>query len=174
LLVGREVVIERPKHFFRGKDRGGTLPDTVTLRCHIPAELGVNVEEFLAELRTSVEAAERKHALERQAKGMRVLGARTILAQLWWRSPASEDEDMQHRSESRQSRRLVTSFKIKPTLAAKSAWARVEALARNQEFVQHYRRARLAWLDKRPIAFPQGTYWLRRFAGVPIDPIDHA
>ena len=44
----------------------------------------------------------------------------------------------------------------------------VEALQRNRAFVEEYRLARAAWLAGTRVAFPPGTYWLRRFANVPI------
>lgn len=39
---------------------------------------------------------------------------------------------------------------------------------RNKCFVAAYRAARIAWLAGIPTVFPPGTYWLHRFAGVPI------
>jgi hypothetical protein len=47
-------------------------------------------------------------------------------------------------------------------------WARVEALQRDRAFLAAYREARLAWREGATRTFPPGTYWLRRFASVPI------
>ncbi|MBL8621321.1 MAG: hypothetical protein JNK64_08460 [Myxococcales bacterium] len=41
-------------------------------------------------------------------------------------------------------------------------------LQRNRAFEAAYHVARRAWLAKVPVEFPPGTYWLRRFANVPI------
>jgi hypothetical protein len=44
-------------------------------------------------------------------------------------------------------------------------WARVEALQRNQAFIDQYHEARADHLAGREAIFPAGTWWLRRFAG---------
>jgi hypothetical protein len=53
-------------------------------------------------------------------------------------------------------------------VAARSKWARIEALLRNRAFVEAYTSARDAWRDGVPATFPPGTYWLRRFANVAV------
>jgi hypothetical protein len=75
-----------------------------------------------------------------------------ILRQSWRASP-----------ESHEPRR-----NLRPRLAARNQWARIEAIHRNREFLAAYRAARLCWLAGDPIPFPVGTYWLRRFAHVPL------
>jgi len=57
---------------------------------------------------------------------------------------------------------------LRPQIAARSPWSRVEALLRNRQFVAAYREARDRWLGGALTAFPIGTYWLRRFAHVPL------
>jgi hypothetical protein len=61
---------------------------------------------------------------------------------------------------------------LRPTIAAKNLWARLEAIQRKREFVTAYRGARRAWLAGTPIPFPAGTYWLRRFMGVEVAPLE--
>jgi hypothetical protein len=51
-------------------------------------------------------------------------------------------------------------------VACKNTWARVEALQRNQAFIDRYREARANHLAGREAIFPAGTWWLPRFAGV--------
>jgi ABC-type Fe3+-hydroxamate transport system substrate-binding protein len=53
-------------------------------------------------------------------------------------------------------------------MAARSKWARIEALRRNRVFLVDYAVARAGWQDGEAVTFPIGTYWLRRFANVPI------
>jgi len=55
---------------------------------------------------------------------------------------------------------------LRPRVATRSKWARIEALLRNRTFVVEYSDAR--WLDGVPTVFPPGTYWLQRFASVPV------
>ncbi|HWU89827.1 MAG TPA: hypothetical protein VN253_21345 [Kofleriaceae bacterium] len=57
---------------------------------------------------------------------------------------------------------------MRPQVAARSPWSRVEALLRNRQFVAAYREARERWIAGALTAFPIGTYWLRRFAHVPL------
>ncbi len=60
---------------------------------------------------------------------------------------------------------------MRPKIAAKNTWARIEALQRDRQFVADYRVARTAWLAGLPAVFPAGTYWLQRFAGVTVAPL---
>jgi hypothetical protein len=46
--------------------------------------------------------------------------------------------------------------------------ARIEALLRNRAFLVDYAAARAGWHEGATVMFPVGTYWLRRFANVPI------
>jgi putative transposase len=148
LLARRALRAERPNHFFR---REGTMPGVVEMRLAIPPELGPEAD-VLAELRRRVEEAEATLALERQRSGRRVCGRRAVLQQSWRGQPTG--------SEPRRG--------LRPRVAARNKWARIEALMRNRAFVAAYAKARAAWRDGLPATFPVGTYWLRRFANVPI------
>ena len=53
-------------------------------------------------------------------------------------------------------------------VASRSKWARIEALLRNRAFAVEYASARERWRDGVPAVFPPGTYWLQRFASVPV------
>jgi len=161
LIAGRELTIERPKHFFRD---AGPTPPRVTLRCEIPAALGVNSEAFLRELSGAVSAEEQRLLRQRQREGKRVLGARAICSQSWSSSP-----DKLAWERGRRPKRLVSTFRISPRVAARDPWSRLEALVRNQEFVDRYRKARSAWLDDKAVTFPPGTYWLKRFMRVAVE-----
>ena len=57
---------------------------------------------------------------------------------------------------------------LRPTIAARNLWARLEAIQRKREFVAAYRAARAALLVGTPIPFPFGTYWMRRFVNVEV------
>jgi len=146
LLTQRPLNATRPRHFFR---RDGAMPEVVTLQLVLPSELG-DPEQLRAELRQQVTAAEAAAAAERRRTGAGVLGRRAILRQSWRDAPAS-----------REPRRT-----LRPTVAARSRWARIETLLRNREFVLAYREARDRWIAGEVSAFPIGTYYLRRFAHV--------
>jgi putative transposase len=148
LLGGRALHASRPRHFFRSV---GPMPASVTLNLAFPPELG-DSQQLLAELREQVTAVEKATAAERMRTGADVVGRRMILRQSWRDSPTS-----------REVRR-----NLRPTIAARSQWSRVEALQRNREFLAAYRDARVRWIAGDAIPFPIGTYWLRRFAHVPL------
>ena len=127
------------------------MPATVTLHLELPRELG-EPQQLLAELRERVAAAEAAAAAARMRTGARVLGRRAILRQSWRDGPAG-----------REPRR-----NLRPRFAARDLWARLEALQRYREFLAAYREARACWIDGAAIPFPVGTYWLRRFAAIPL------
>jgi putative transposase len=148
LLSGRRVRATRPLHFFRVD---GPMPDTAELVLTLPAELGP-ADAVLAELRDRVRAVELECAAERQRTGGRVQGRRAVLAQSWRDRPAS----------------LEPRRNLRPWVASRSKWARIEALVRNRAFAVEYASARERWRDGAAAVFPLGTYWLQRFAAVPV------
>ena len=150
LLSGEPLHATRPKHFFA---EDGTMPSEVTLHLTIPPELG-DRDELLAEVRARVAAVEQEEARKRAATGRKVLGRYAVLRQSWRESPTS-----------REPRRG-----LRPTIAARNLWARLEALQRRGDFLDAYREARALFLEGKPVMFPYGTYWLRRFAGVAVAP----
>jgi hypothetical protein len=75
-----------------------------------------------------------------------------VLAQSWHDSPASVEPRRN----------------LRPRVATRSKWARIEALLRNRAFATEYARARDRWRNGIPVVFPAGTYWLQRFASVPV------
>jgi putative transposase len=152
LLSGEPLRAIRPERFFA---EDGTMPAEVTLHLTIPPELG-DRDQILAELQARVAAVEEEQARNRARTGKRVLGRYAVLRQSWRDSPTS-----------REPRRG-----LRPTIAARSLWARLEAIQRKREFTAAYRKARLALLSGVPIPFPSGTYWLRRFAGVAVAPFE--
>jgi REP element-mobilizing transposase RayT len=148
LLGGRTLNASRPRHFFRA---GGSMPAAVTLNLALPSELGDSTQ-LLAELRERVEAAEAEVAAERMRTGARVVGRRRVLRQSWRDCPTSQEPRRN----------------LRPRTAARNVWARFEAHHRNRDFLAAYREARERWVKGDVIPFPVGTYWLRRFACVPL------
>jgi hypothetical protein len=106
----------------------------------------------VAELRDQVRAVELERAAERPRTGRRVLGRRAVLAQSWRESPASVEPRRN----------------LRPRVASRQQVGADEALLRNRAFVLEYAIARGRWRNGIPAVFPPGTYWLQRFASVPI------
>lgn len=149
LVDGTPLVATRPTHFF---SEHGSMPAQVSLTLRLPPELGDH-DAFVARLKARVEAVEAEYARRFAAAGRTPLGRYAVLRQSWRESPTS-----------REPRRG-----LRPTVAARNLWARIEALQRKREFVHDYRRARAAFLAGAPVPFPYGTYWLRRFMNVEVD-----
>ena len=148
LLAERPLRAHRPRHFFRNN---GPMPKVVTLTLSIPPELG-DRNQVVAQLRAGITKVEVAHAQRRLETGGRVLGRRGIVRQSWRECPTT----------------YVPRRDLRPRVAARCRWARMEALYRNREFLIAYRTARAAWIAGTPTIFPVGTYWLHRFAGVPV------
>jgi hypothetical protein len=148
LLRGQVLRVKRPRHFFSAN---GSMPDEVELRMRIPSELG-DENDILREVERRVRQVETDMAVERMRTGRRVLGRRRVLAQSWRSCPATWEPRRE----------------LQPRLAAVHTWSRVEALLRDREWQRAYRAAREAWSAGLPAVFPPGTYWLRRFAQVPL------
>lgn len=148
LLDGEARRVARPRHYFAAS---GTMPEHAMLKMTVPAPLG-DAEVFRREVRERVAEVERQYATERARHGRRVVGAAAVRRQRWSDCPKSEPER----------------GGLRPTIAARSLWSRLEALARNREFIHAYRVARKAWREGRAALFPPGTYWLHRFAGVAV------
>ncbi len=148
MLLQEPLEAYRPAHFFRSN---GRMPEKVSLQFTIPAELG-ETADVIAHLRTRIAEVEAEEARKRLQKGTRVLGRSRVLKQRWSDSPNT----------------LEPRRNLRPRIAARSQWARIEAINRNSEFLSAYREARAAWLKGTPIPFPPGTYWLARYSDVPV------
>lgn len=146
LLEKTPLVVQRPWCFF-----SEDMPEEVTLTFAIPPELG-DADAILARIRTRVAEVEAAEAARRAETGARVLGRRAVRQQSW-----------RDRPETREPR-----FGLRPQVACRNKWARIEALQRNRHFLDAYLAARARWRAGLPTLFPAGTYWLRHFAFVPI------
>ncbi|HEX7840064.1 MAG TPA: hypothetical protein VF469_21455 [Kofleriaceae bacterium] len=125
LLAGRPLRTTRPLHFFR---LDGPMPDALELPLVVPAELGP-AAAVVSELRDRIRAVELERAAERARTGRRVLGRRAVLAQSWRDSPASVEPRRN----------------LRPRVASRTTWARIEALLRNRAFAMQYASARARW-----------------------------
>jgi hypothetical protein len=151
LLEGRILKAYRPWFLFR---EDGPMPAEVQATFIIPPEVGDH-DEVVERVRSGITLVEETCAQERARTNRRVVGRRRVLRQSWRSSPTSHEP-----------RRG-----LRPRVAARSKWARIEGLQRNKEFETHYRIARRHWLAGEPAVFPAGTYWLRKFANVVVAPV---
>lgn len=148
------LTAHRPKAFFRPD---GDMPATVSVPLLLPSELTSDSRAaFVKRLQERISQAEHRATAERHETGGHIVGRAAIRAQHWNDSPVSKEP-----------RRGLD-----PRLACRNTWRRIEALARNRVWLEAYRRAREAFLTGVSLAFPQGTFWLRRYAGVACEPLE--
>jgi REP element-mobilizing transposase RayT len=149
-LGGRTVRASRPPRFFR---KDGTLPESATLKCVRPPGFEhLGREAWRTLLAARIRDVEKAAAAARGGRGLRILGRAVVLRQRPTDRPASHEPRRQ----------------LSPRVASINRWARIEALRRSKAFIVAYQHARTLWQAGLDAIFPVGTYWLRRFAGVPI------
>jgi putative transposase len=142
-----KLLARRPKVFF---DPKSYLPETVELELTAPPAFA-SAEEFRSALALELRHLEEKHHQEFASQGRRFLGVARVLAQNpFARPPAGEPR-----------------FELKPRIAARDKWKRIEGIFSLKSFLLDYRHA---WNARRSGAadqvFPAGTYLLRILHGV--------
>ena len=107
---------------------------------------------ILARIAAGIAEVEAAEDARRAPTGARVLGRRGVRHQSWRACPTTREPR----------------FGMRPQVAARNQWARIEALQRNQHFLDAHLDARARWRAGLPVLFPAGTYWLRHFAFVAV------
>jgi REP element-mobilizing transposase RayT len=145
--AGQGICVKRPGVFFRAK---GPLPDEARLELAVPEgfasaeEFGERVAAALADREERARAALREQRRE-------PLGAAAVVEE----EPSSQPKPNEPRRQ------------LRPRVAARDKWKRIEALGRLVEFLRTYREAwRALRSGLRDVVFPAGTYSLRVFHGV--------
>jgi len=150
-LHERPISARRPSRFFR---TDGDLPEFLTLELDRPPGFEhLSPQQWRGMLADQLRLIETAARNRRRDEGRPLLGRAEVLRQ----RPTD-------RPQSREVRRQVS-----PRLASINKWARIEAIQRNKTFLAAYRAARQLWKAGTAALFPTGTYWLRRFAGVPVE-----
>ncbi len=149
IVKGRSLSAFRPTHFFRAD---GPMPKFVSLTFARPKGFeDLTHEAFATRVKSTCAFKERVAADSRQIAHKRVMGVKAILAQRWQDSPSTKEP-----------RR-----KMSPTIAARSKWARIEALQRKRDFLREYAAALAEFLARVVgVLFPPGTWAMRRFVNI--------
>lgn len=143
LEYGRSLEFPKPEGFFSPEMSARAF---VTLSR--PRELWPDADDRTVrdEIRRAVRNREGDNTRRVRAQGGSFLGMKRVLRQRITDTPSS-----------RAPRRG-----IRPRVAGRSRWARIEALERNQQFQSQYRAARVRFdAGERDVLFPVGTYKLR-------------
>ena len=147
-IAGAKLTAQRPKVFFDAK---GLLPEEIELQLTVPPGFD-SADHFRALVSDQLRRLEEKHQRETAAQGRRFLGVARILAQ----SPFARPPPGEPR------------FELKPRIAARDKWRRVQGISQLKSFLRAYRQA---WIARRSglldVQFPAGTYLLRIMHGVP-------
>jgi hypothetical protein len=143
------LVASKPTRFFDHDN--DDLPDVVHLHLRrAPGFEHLSRHDYAKLVREKVDLAVAKAAAERREKGINLVGRKDVLKQPWRHSPST-----------REPRRSLS-----PRVACRNKWARIEAIQRNQTFLDQYRGARDDQLAGKQAIFPAGTWWLCRYAGL--------
>jgi REP element-mobilizing transposase RayT len=146
------ITARRPATFFR---RNGHMPETAELALTVPPGFA-SPEEFRARVELAVAELEAIARREMAEGGRGFVGAAKVLAQRPWSHPAPGEPRRQ----------------LRPRVAARDKWKRIEALSRLVEFLRAYRQAWAALrAGVRDALFPAGTYLLRLTYGVRCAPV---
>ena len=149
MIDGPPLVVSRPQHFFRAT--GTLMPVSAKLRVVAPPG-AMPVEEFRAKLLEQVQSLEAHAAGELDRNGGVFQGVDRVLAQSPFARPPGQEP-----------RRG-----LRPRVACRDRWKRVEALRRLKDFLRSYREAWSKFASGvREVVFPHGTYWMRVAYGVP-------
>jgi REP element-mobilizing transposase RayT len=142
-IGGAERQVPRPARFF---SPDGNMPKSVAFRLTVPPGFA-SAEAFREQLNS--ELATRETAAAKQVGHF--LGAKRVLAQKVTASP----------------RTFEPRGKLKPRVAARNAWKRIEALLQLKTFLTDHQAALEAWrAGDRSVLFPAGTYRMRVFCDV--------
>jgi len=142
-LAGKPVVLHRPRWFF---DEGGDMPEVVELEFVRPPEFkDLSQQQWADKIRSAVAEQEQQAANERAATGTRVLGRKAILRQSPFSCPKT----------------CVDRRGLRPRVASRDKWRRIERLRANKAFQRSYREAyNRRRAGETDVVFPYGTYKL--------------
>jgi REP element-mobilizing transposase RayT len=142
----RLLEFSRPRHFFRDR---GNLPERVDLELVPPPRF--SAAEFWEQLELRLAETEAAARATAAATGRGFVGEARVLKV---RPSAGPDTRERRRG-------------LKPRVACRDKWKRIEALERLAAFVVAYRSALRAWRSGRAgVIFPAGTYLVRVTHGV--------
>jgi REP element-mobilizing transposase RayT len=150
-IGGDAVLAPRPTTFFRAT---GYMPEVERLELVPPP--GFTADAFRQRVGEALAVLEGRARETLVSERRKPLGARKVLAQKPTARPAG----------------IAPRRGLRPRVAGRDRWKRIEALLRLVDFLKAYR---VAWRTRRagepPLLFPAGTYLLRVAHGVPCEAV---
>jgi REP element-mobilizing transposase RayT len=145
-IGGKRLTIHKPRKFF---DPKGPLPETAELGLSAPSGFA-SAEEFRGQLVVELARLEEEAARELASQGRRFLGAARVMIQNPFSRPAPGEPR----------------FGLKPRLASRDKWKRIEGLQRLRDWEARYAAALEGWrAGIRDVVFPPGTWLMRVLHG---------
>jgi REP element-mobilizing transposase RayT len=136
--VGDSMQVKRPEHFF---DEDGLLPEFIDLELKVPRGF-LSTADFQAQLQSELSRQEQEARREHSA----FLGVRRVLAQSPFDRPGTDEPR----------------GRLRPRVAARDKWKRIELLQRLKAFLDDHQEALGSWREgQRTHLFPAGTYLMR-------------
>jgi putative transposase len=146
-IASEPLRFKRPLHFFRKK---GSMPEQAELELVAPPVFS-GPTAYVDQVRQALEVAEARARARAAASGKGFVGETRVLKVQTSARPTSHEE-----------RRG-----LRPRVACRDKWKRIEVLKRLAAFVADYRLALRAWrAGQVGVMFPAGTYMVRVTHGV--------
>ena len=144
-------VTRRPPGFFRDQESGGQWPEEAVLEFHPPPCGAASSEADLADLvRCAIDERESLARSAARTAGRTFLGRAGVLRQSRYAYPATGEKR----------------FTLRPTVACRSKWARIERLRRDRAWLELYDAAMGCVLaGENNVVFPLGTWKMRVYYG---------
>jgi hypothetical protein len=146
---GESRAFQRPSFLF---DEGGNMPEEVHLTLQRPPLYqDLDDEAFFDLLMAQTRRREQMHQEELRCRGGRAFAGVEKLRRRGWNAVPSSFEER---------------FSQTPGVAGSSIWLVLAELQRDRAWERAYAAARDKLRAGLQAIFPEGTYWLRRYAGV--------
>jgi hypothetical protein len=146
---GESRRFKRPDFLFDAEN----MPEEVQLTLHRPPiHPHLNDDELFDLLMDMTRSREQRYHEDHRGSNRRFMGTHKVQRQRWDAAPKSFEQR----------------FTQAPGVAASSRWLLVAELKRDRAWERVYASARSALLAGEEALFPNGTYWLRHFAGVAV------
>ena len=135
--------VKRPSKFFRVN---GPMPETATLTLVPPQQLSEAPDKGVLLVTEYLADSEERLLASAKAGGKKFVGLKNLRNQKWSEAPTT----------------FAKRRGLNPRHATRNKWRRLEAIARDRQFVRDYALARKEWLEgNREVVWPAGTYLMR-------------
>lgn len=153
--IARGRIRTRRPHRYFSRTNDPSLLERDLILSPVPGASVLGVEDYARLVKERVAAEEKRIALDREARGLKWLGRKNCLSMDPFDAPPTEWKR----------------GSLNPTVSSGNDEARRARLQRQRRFREKHREARREFLaGNRDVPFPEGTFYLRYYFGVPVEP----